>query len=572
MKNNTFYKKRKFWYWFGGILGGFVLILGIAALVVSARWKPTLATKIKEGVNNASNGLYHIDFKDVNLNILAGTAVLDSVKLNPDTVVYQRLIATKNAPTHLFRIKLAHLKISRVSILKAYFKKKVDLTAIVLQNPSIDMIYTKVPKKKDTVKDERTLYQQISGTLKSIAIDHIKVIDADFDYYNKGQKLHSIKHLNVSVKDILIDSLAQFDITRVFHSKNIGFELVGYKSLSKDKMYTIKLDTLKGSIEGKNLDMRGFEMIPMYPDLTFSRKIGVQKDRYDLKFGNIDLDGINFTNLNNEGELHVDEVGIKNAKANIFMNRELSPQALDKSSNFPHVAVGRIPMPTVIKKIVIQNVDVAYTEFNPKTQQRGTVKLNNLQGTVSNVTNDSIRLATSNHAYADLSTDLMGAAKMNVKIDFNLTAKNAAFTYKGHIAGFDMKILNPLSKPLGQIEIESGRVKSVNFNVNGNLNSANGEVVFQYDDLKIKMLGEDEDGNTKKKGLLSFLANKLVIKNDNPTKGETRTVHPSYDRAPQASFFNLMWKTIFVGIRETVGIGFVPMKKMQEPEKPIKKR
>lgn len=70
----------------------------------------------------------------------------------------------------------------------------------------------------------------------------------------------------------------------------------------------------------------------------------------------------------------------------------------------------------------------------------------------------------------------------------------------------------------------------------------------------------------KKKGLLSFLANNILIKNDNPTKGEfVRTANITYERVPQASFFNLMWKSVFVGIRETVGIGGVPMKKMPEP-------
>lgn len=572
MKSNLNYKRRKFWFWIGGIVAALALILAIAALVISTKWKPTLTTKIKEGVKDASNGLYHINFQDIHLNVLTGTAVLDSISLAPDTSVYQKLIANKQAPTHLFRIKLAHLKISRVGLLKAYFDKKIALSAIVLDHPSIDMIYTKVPKKRDTIKDERTLYQQISKSLRSIAVSQIKVVDADFDYYNGKKLLNQVKHLSVNVKDVLIDSASQFDTTRVFHSKNIGFELIGYKSETKDKMYTIKLDTLRGSIEGRDLNLAGFQMIPNYSEIAFSKKYTVQKDRYDLKFANINFEGIDYINLNNEGELHIKTLLLKNAKAAIFMNRSLPPPPIDKGRNFPHMAISRIPIPTVVKKIKLQNVDVAYTEYNPKTQQKGTVKLNNLAGALTNITNDSIRLAANNHAYADLTTLVMGVAKMNVKIDFNLTAKNGAFSYVGTIGAFDLKVLNVLSKPLGQIEIESGRVNNASFNVNANLNRGAGKVVFQYQNLKVKMLGEDEEGNVKKKGFLSFLANELIIKDANPTKGDLRTANVSYERLPQASFFNLMWKTIFVGIRETVGIGFVPMKKMPEPKTPIKKR
>jgi len=566
MGKTIFYRKRKFWYWIGGITAAIIVLLSIGALILSAKWKPTLTTKIKEGVNNASNGLYKIDFQDIHLNLLTGTAVLDSIRLMPDTNVFNQLKSIKEAPTHLFRIKLAHLKISRVAILKAYFKKKVDLTAIILDQPSIDMVYHKVLKKTDSVKDERTLYQQISKTLKSIAIDQIRVIDADFDYYNGKTKLNAIKHLSINVKDILIDSAAQFDTTRVFHSKNIGFELFGYQSETKDKMYTLKVDTLRGSITGKDLEVRGFKMEPMYAKLAFSRKYSAQKDRYDLEFKKISFSGIDYVGLNNNGELYVKELDLGTATVDVFMNRELPPPAIDKGRNFPHVALKRLPIPTVVERLTLGKIDVAYGEYNPKTKEIGTIKLNGLNGTVINLTNDSARLVTKNHAYGDLTTYVMGAAKLNVKIDFNLTSKNAAFNYKGTVGAFNLNALNSISKPLGQIEIENGKVNSASFDIAANSSGANGTVSFYYNDLKIKMLGETDEGKEKKKGLLSFLANTLLIKNDNIPGEKGRIVKVSHERVPQASFFNLMWKTIFKGMRETVGIGIVPMKKMEEPK------
>lgn len=571
MDKTTFYRKRKFWYWLGGILGTIILLLGIGAIILSAKWKPMLTTKIKEGITDASNGLYHINFKDIHLNLLTGTAVLDSISLMPDTAVFEQLKQRKQAPTHLFRIKLAHLKISRVGVLTAYFKKKVALKAIILDNPSIDMVYHKVPKRPDTVKDERTLYQQISKTLKSISVGQIKVIDADFDYYNGKRKLNAIKHLTINVKDVLIDSAAQFDTTRVFHSKNIGFELIGYQSTTKDKMYTLKLDTLSGSITGKDLEVRGFKMIPMYPKVAFSRKYSTQKDRYDLNFKKINLEGVDYVGLNNNGELNVREINLGPAKVDVFMNRELPPPAIDKARNFPHVALRRLPIPTVVETLKIAKVDVSYGEYNPKMKEIGTVRLDGLNGVISNLTNDSSRLSTKNHAYADLTAYVMGTAKMNVKINFNLTAKNAAFSYMGTVDAFDLKALNAISKPLGQIEIETGKVSSASFEVVANSAGSSGIVNFYYKDLKIKMLGEDENGKEKKKGLLSFLANTLLIKNDNIPGEKGRTVKVTHERVPQASFFNLMWKTVFKGIRETAGIGIVPMKKMPEPKKPIKK-
>lgn len=559
-------KSKRIFKWIGAIVLALIIIIGGLSIYLSAKWKPLLMEKIKVSVYQGSDHLYKIDFKDIHLNLVTGTAVLDSISLYPDSAVFAKLKTIKKAPTHLFRIRLAHLKINRVSILTAYFKKKIDVSTIILDHPSIDMVYNKVPKRIDTLKDERTLYQQISKSLKSISVNDIKIIDADFDYYNGLKKLNSVKHLSINVKNVLIDSAAQFDTTRVFHSKDIAFALSGYSALSKDKMYTTKVDSVKGSMSNKTVRIKGLKMIPMYPDLTFSRKYKTQKDRYDLTFNEINLSGVDFISLNNDGSFHAKKIEIGPSKVAVFMNRELPPADFDKGRNYPHVALRRIPFATLVDTLKLNKVDIAYTEFSEKTKERGTLKLDNLSGDIMNLTNDSARLVNKNHAYADLTTYIFGKGKMNVKIDFNLTDKDAAFSYVGNIGNFDMKVLNPLSKSLGLVAIEQGKVQKANFNINANLKRSSGQVVFYYTDLKVDLLKEDEEGEKKKKGLLSFLANNILIKNDNPTKGESvRTANITYERVPQASFFNLMWKSVFVGIRETVGIGGVPMKKMPEP-------
>ncbi|MNY54423.1 hypothetical protein D3C86_1902980 [compost metagenome] len=75
----------------------------------------------------------------------------------------------------------------------------------------------------------------------------------------------------------------------------------------------------------------------------------------------------------------------------------------------------------------------------------------------------------------------------------------------------------------------------------------------------------------KKKGFLSFLANNLLIKDANPVKGEpARTADITFQRTPAASFFNLLWKSFFIGMREIVGIGVVPVKTPEEAMEKVK--
>jgi hypothetical protein len=87
----------------------------------------------------------------------------------------------------------------------------------------------------------------------------------------------------------------------------------------------------------------------------------------------------------------------------------------------------------------------------------------------------------------------------------------------------------------------------------GNERSATGEVKFIYDHLKINILKKDDDTHQlKRKGLMSLFANVLAINDSNPPdNGKVKVVHTQYTRDPKKSFFNLVWKTLFTGIKET---------------------
>jgi len=560
--------RKKIWKWTTAIVIILIVIIGGASLYLSLSWKPVLTKRIKEVVYKGSAQLYKIDFKDIRLNLLSGSVTVDSILFAPDTAVFNTRKKHGTAPTHLFQIKLARLQLRRIGIFKVYFQRKIDMNDIILENPSINMIYNKVYKKPDTVKDERSLYQLISKILASVYIRRIKIADADFDYIDgsTGRLLNSVKHLHVQVRDFRLDGSTEHDTTRLYYAKDVSFELAGYHSLSKDKLYTMKVDTITGSATGKTIQIKGVKVIPMYPDLVFSRKLKTQKDRYDLVFGQLTFKGIDFMKFNTDRVIHVQSLKIEDTEAKIFMNREMPPGHVDKGKNFPHMALQRLPVPLTIDTLRLKKVNVAYTEYNPMSQQRGTVNIDQLKGQILNVTNDSISLAKNHYAAADLHALLIKAAQLHILINFNLSSKNGAFTFKGDIGQLDMVKLNPLAKPLGLMEIERGQIQKIDFQAVANEKESDGIMQLYYDNLKVKLLKEGEDGKpAQKKGLLSFLANTLIIKDANPSKGDAlRTAKIHFERPAGASFFNLLWKSVFVGMRETVGLGIIPM---QSPEK-----
>ncbi|MCX2450499.1 hypothetical protein OQX61_04360 [Pedobacter sp. PLR] len=564
--------KKTWWKWLSGVLVLIFVLLGAAALYLSARWKPLISEKLKSGIQQGSAGLYVLNFKDIHLNLLTGTASLDEVSLSPDTAVFNQLKAIEQAPIHLFQLKVKKLQVNHLGMVKAYFNKTIHINSIVLDQPSINMMnYQLKKKKKDT--SNKTVYQLLAKSLKSLDIDAIRIVNADFDYIDgaSGQPLHRIKKLNLNVRDLLIDSISQFDTTRFYYAKDISFEVNGYQA--KDKMYLTKVDTISGSAAKGTLLIKGFKMTPRYPDLAFSRMFKYGKDRYNLDFDQISLTGLDFPGFYDERTFHAKKITIGPAKAAIFLNREMPPPPnLDKGRNFPHMALRRLGLPTIVDTLKIDNIDLAYTEYNPISQQKGTIYFQNLQGKILHVTNDSLSVVKNNHAVANLTALVMKKSRINIRIDFSLTDPKGAFHYSGAVAPMNLTDLNAISIPLGLIEIESGKMQKVDFDIHGNTRGSKGKVHFYYTDLKVKLLKEGEDGAPqKKKGLLSFLANNLLIEDANPSKGEApRTANVIFERSPAASFFNLLWKGVFIGMRESAGLGAVPVKTPEKAMEVIK--
>jgi hypothetical protein len=137
-----------------------------------------------------------------------------------------------------------------------------------------------------------------------------------------------------------------------------------------------------------------------------------------------------------------------------------------------------------------------------------------------------------------------------------LNSSNGKFTANGSLKSpTDATILNPLSKPMALVEINSGTINSLDFNFIGNDYRAKGIVRLLYDDLKVKLLKqEDVSKEYKSKKMISLLANIAII-NANPDKNKpVRIVTVNHARDPNTSIFNLIWKSIFEGAQKTVGI------------------
>lgn len=547
---------------------GIILLITSAAFYISWKWKPFLTKTIQNVVIDASDSLYRIKFADIQVNIITGSAYLDSIELIPDTLIYKKLISQRKAPENLFELKIKNLGLENVRPLKVYFQKKLAIDAIIIEKPELTVIYTRLKNQRRKKEDNRSTYQRIKKVLKSAKATSIFLSNVKFKYIDKSLKtpqITKLDRLNIRLNDILIDSVSQFDTTRIFNTKDIIAEINDFTYPTADSLYYLNIGKLRFSTLERNLMLTKVGLLPRYGEMAFANLFDKQKERYKITFDSLIASEINYPIIIEQRKVTAQKLLLKGGDVSAFVHRGKAPKGIDKGKNFPHIALRKVNWDINLDTILINQTHISYSEYNPKSESKGTIFFQNLNGSIYNVTNDSVKLSINKFANANLRTSLLGKGNLKIQLKFNLVDDKGAFSFNGTLGPMELSAINAATKSLALVKTNSGKINSMEFSIRGNVDEASGTLKMNYEDLKVILLKKEEEENFKRMGLVSLIANALLLKSDNPSDDEPiRVAKPYYKRPPDGSFFNLMWKVMFEGLKESVGITKEKESKMKE--------
>jgi len=557
-------KKRSFRIW-PIILIAIILVLGgtgyyfYGRYVSGNKWKPLLQARLKDLILKSTDSLYHIEYSDFDLNLATGDATLKDFKLLPDTNVYQKLVSKKKAPDNLFTLSVKELTIKNVGGKKAYKEKILNIDNITIDKPDLTIV-NKRYSFNDTVKvgKPKAPYDIIKKVFKQLRIDSIALKDISLNYINKSNpvvKQNAIKHLDINISNIVIDSLSSKDTSRFYYTKGISFTLHDYRIATPDSMYYATLKQIFFSTAQRKIVLDKVAFTPRYSNDAFYKKTGLSGDIFTLKFKKIDINDIDLQRFLRDQKLYAGTMDLANASVNIYSNNAYKGKKSIKIGKDPQQALQKVALDMQLKRLNIKNTDIIYSETDATTLATGIISFKNTNGTILNVTNDADVKRVKPFMIAHIKTRFMGEAPLAVAFKFNLNDPKGAFNYAGELGAFDGKILDKLVKPLAMVHVQSADVQRLSFNIDANNYYGKGKVEFYYKNLNVQLLKKVEGKKElQNQGFISKLANSLVIDNDNPdTKGKFRPGPVDLQRESTVSFFSFLYKGILDGLKPSVG-------------------
>src|SRR5690606_2419762 len=96
-----------------------------------------------------------------------------------------------------------------------------------------------------------------------------------------------------------------------------------------------------------------------------------------------------FKKLESDGKVVMKSMIIENGHVLIFRNKKMPAEKKNSIQNAPQLALQRLKIPVSIDSVKLKGFEIHYRELNPESDEIGDVFFTNLQGTLTNITNDA---------------------------------------------------------------------------------------------------------------------------------------------------------------------------------------
>lgn len=539
-----------------------LLLLALALIAAGVvTWnlykKRIVRNEVEKTVANKTNRLYTIGIGKLDMDEVAGNLSVTNLQLQPDSTIYNQLLASKDTPAILIRLNIPSLTVTGVKTPKALLNKEIEGRKVLITNPRIEILFT--DKGKDTAKKlaPQEIYKQILGDLSLIEIDTVSLVNATLITRNwkTGEQGMQFDSVSVNLYRVAVDSAHEKDTNRVLFAEQAQLVCKKISWTSKNKLYKFEVRNISYQSNGKQLGIESTTIDPQLQEGAFLRQFKTQTDRFDFSFRNIRLVNLDAPALFNGAGIHADSLVVGQSKFLIYRDLSIPRDKKSRVGTYPHQLLMKLAMDVRFNKALFTSSYIEYKERNPKSEKSGKVQFHDVRVLIDNVTNENNALAKNAIMKLQFNANFLNKVPVKALIRFYPGNQQGKFTIDGEMGAMNAKNINVLTEPMGLAQIDKGNIRRLNFSFTGTDYRADGPVTLLYDDLKITLLKKDTaDNSLNKKKLASFVAN-IAAKNANPGKdGSVRTANVHYERDTNRSFFNLVWKSIFTGVKQNVGI------------------
>src|SRR5436190_784013 len=373
-----------------------------------------------------------------------------------------------------------------------------------------------------------------------------ELVAKNFTADSLGKKPATVKLYEGILKNLQLGSEINGDLKAII-KKNPSFTISDISGEIIDEKNYWAWSNLSFSKPGKSMSVDSFSFHPVKGRDEFVSASKWQTDYITLKTGKVsvskfDLDQYLEDSVFRSGNVTIDEPYFTSYrdKTPPFHEGIIKPLATK--------LIQKIPFKVSIDTILISNGTAVYTELNDKTKETGIVPVTRMNGDIFPIKNFGLTPADSFRIRLNFYLLDSGWVRLRTRESYLDTLSGFLITLR--MQPHSMLYLNKILPALSSVKLQSGYLDTLTMRAVGQDYLSLGEMRMYYHDLKVQFL---KNGKEEKKrflqGLITFIANSFVIKNEN--KKRVGVVY--FPRLRDRSFINYYIKIAMSGVASSVG-------------------
>ena len=550
-----------------------VVILIVFIFLVNIIVSFIINKKITDLILSKSSESHIVSVDKVRFNLLSSSIILKDISYTPTDQLLSELKSGKYAKNSLQKFNVSSIKLNGIGIIKFFFDKNINVNSLKINDLVIEKISNPTIKEKGSSTSEPVNLDSIYiEDINGFKIDKINFSNVEYRIFDTSinQITFKTSPLSFQSSGFMLENIK----SHLFRLKLIDDEFKLDKIIIdfKDKKYRLSIDQITANFDKKLLNISNISLKP-----TIRRKALAQSYKYTSEIFDVEIEDLNVYNYNlsrtlkNEG-VFIDSIELSGLNLKIYKDKR-KPFNTNKRPVLINYKLKKMELPLLIHKININNSNLKYEEREEKRSELMTVSLNDIKGTINNIT--TIKSHRKNPLLIDLESKLMNKAKMEVKINFPLADRKNTFYFKGSLAASKFKYYDSAIYPALGVEVENGDLDGLTFEASADNYSSYGKMTMLYHGLQTKIYKSESNDKSKFK---SWGLNRIVHKANPGKNNKVREVVMSFDRVEYKGLGNYLWKTIQSGLLNTIApMGkktdeFKEQQKIQRKESKRKKK
>lgn len=413
-----------------------------------------------------------------------------------------------------------------------------------------------------------TLFQYDSTDRREIAVKNISVDRVIFPgidlFVTDNERKDTLAHLltNIHMEDLFLKK--QLD-SMTWQRGQILISELALKTYEDQYGFSVK--RILARIEDRSIEVDSFIVKPVVGKTAFMEARGKQDTYVDAVVPELRVKGMNWYVYPKPA------ITVSRVTARFYMNLyrdKRFPFREVKEKKLPSHMLQSLPFELKVDTILVKKSYIKYEEHPEEGDYPGNVYFDDLYATIRMLHNNP-RL----HQRTDMTAlaRFMGTGTLNAHFTFPYDT-TAPYTVSGTLENMPLEHVNPMLTPAAKAKIERGQMKKLSFDFSYTPAGSEGEVMLNYEDLKILTLRDAGKNEQKVSHIKTLLLNTFIIKKDmnEDMEDDERTGEIDFARDPLRSVFNLWWKSILSGLKSAYNLDDLPLPSNKKEKDDKKKK